>query len=214
MIKIQKFVCNMFQENCYVVSDDSLQCVIIDCGALYPEEQQAIVAYINEAHLTPVHLLSTHGHFDHNCGNHIIHQHYGLGPQVSAQDQQLITHLDQQAQSLANVPFDAPIAPVSSFITDGQVISFGHHQLEVMATPGHTRGSVCFLCRDENIMFSGDTLFRHSIGRTDLQGGSMLQIIQSLRMMAQLPDNIQVLPGHGPATSIGEELAHNPYMDR
>ena len=72
MMKIQKFVCNMFQENCYVVSDDSQQCVIIDCGALYPEESLAIISYIKDANLTPVHLLSTHGHCDHNCYNHNI----------------------------------------------------------------------------------------------------------------------------------------------
>ena len=214
MMKIQKFVCNMFQENCYVVSDDSQQCVIIDCGALYPEEGQAIISYIKDANLTPVHLLSTHGHFDHNCGTHNIYQHFGIAPEISSQDEKLINNLVLQAQSLANIQYDVPATPVSHFFKDGEVIEFGTHKLEVVATPGHTRGSVCFLCRDEKVMFSGDTLFRHSIGRTDLQGGSMLQIIQSLRMMAQMPDDIKVLPGHGESTSIGEELAHNPYMDR
>lgn len=95
-----------------------------------------------------------------------------------------------------------------------EVISFGNHQLSVIETPGHSRGSVTFYCKEENVAFTGDTLFKTSIGRTDFPGGSMFQIINSLRLLAQLPDNTIVYPGHGEPTSIGWELAHNPYMDR
>ena len=83
-----------------------------------------------------------------------------------------------------------------------------------MHTPGHSRGSVCFYIEDEHILLTGDTLFHLSIGRTDLEGGSMMQIIQSLRALAQLPDETQVLPGHGGVTTIGDELRLNPYLDR
>jgi glyoxylase-like metal-dependent hydrolase (beta-lactamase superfamily II) len=95
-----------------------------------------------------------------------------------------------------------------------EVIRFGNTQLQIIESPGHSRGSVCFYCQKEHVLFSGDTLFRGSIGRTDLDGGSMMQIIQSLRQIAQLPDETVVYSGHGPQTTIGNELAHNPYMDR
>mgnify|MGYP000726015744 CR=1 FL=1 len=95
-----------------------------------------------------------------------------------------------------------------------EVIKFGNHEFQVIATPGHSSGSVTFYCEAEHVAFTGDTLFHNSIGRTDFPGGSMFRIINSLRHLGQLPDETQVLPGHGEYTSIGEELAHNPYMDR
>ena len=214
MINIQKFECNMLRENCYVVSDDSKQCVVIDCGVFYPEERAALLQYIDGQQLVPVRLLSTHGHFDHNCGNNTIYEKYNIGPELSHQDKALIESLPQQALSFTGNALEVTCPPVRHYFDEGEVITFGHHRLEVVQTPGHSRGSVCFLCRDEKVLFSGDTLFRHSIGRTDFPGGSMLQIIQSLRMLAQMPDDITVLPGHGEPTSIGEEVAHNPYIDR
>ena len=104
--------------------------------------------------------------------------------------------------------------PVGKYLSDDDLIEFGTHRFTIIPTPGHTPGSVFFYCKEEKIAFSGDTLFRMSIGRTDFEGGSMLQIIQSLRMLAQMPDETTVLSGHGAQTTIGEELAHNPYMDR
>ena len=88
------------------------------------------------------------------------------------------------------------------------------HDIEVIETPGHSMGSVVLYIKDERVAFTGDTLFRGSIGRTDFEGGSMLMIIQSLRMFVQFPDDITLLPGHGPKTTMGYELAHNPYLDR
>ena len=103
---------------------------------------------------------------------------------------------------------------VGHVLSDKEKIQFGNHTLEVMETPGHSPGSVVFYCEEENVLFTGDTLFQMTIGRTDLEGGSMMQIIQSLRIIAQLPDNTKVYPGHGYTTTIGYELSRNPYMDR
>lgn len=214
MIKIQKFVCNMLQENCYVVSDESLDCVIIDCGAYYEEERRAIVDYIRQEQLRPVHLLATHAHLDHNFGNNTIAETFGLKPECATQDEKTMYAVDSQAEKFFGITLDYELPPVGSCFKEGDTIPFGTHELKVIGTPGHSRGSVCFYIKDEDVLFSGDTLFHHSIGRTDFQGGSMLQIIQSLRMLAQLPDQTVVLPGHGGQTTIGEELAHNPYMDR
>lgn len=214
MLHIEKFEVNMLQENCYVVSDETRECVIIDCGAFYPEERTAIVNYIKENNLQPVHLLVTHGHLDHNFGNNTILETFGLKPEVSAADESLMKNLKQQAEVFYQMQLDYDFPPVGHFFEENEVIRFGNHQFEIILTPGHSRGSVTFYCVDEKVAFTGDTLFRGSIGRTDFKGGSMFQIINSLRFLAQLPDDVKVLPGHGLATSIGEELAHNPYMDR
>lgn len=214
MLHIERFQCNMLQENCYVVSDETLECVIIDCGAYYPEERTAIVEYINQNQLKPVHLLVTHGHLDHNFGNNTIYEKFGLKPEVSASDESLMKNLKLQAETFYQMQLDYDFPAIGHFFDDDEIIHFGNHQFEIILTPGHSRGSVTFYCKEEKVAFTGDTLFQSSIGRTDFKGGSMFQIINSLRFLAQLPDDVKVLPGHGASTTIGEELAHNPYMDR
>lgn len=214
MLTIQRFECNMLQENCYIISDETKECVICDCGAYYPAERAAIVDYIRDNGLTPVHLLSTHGHIDHNFGNNTIFDEFGLKPEVHKEDQHLMDMLAEQAETLVGITLDYAMPPVGKYFGDGDEITFGSHRLKVIETPGHSKGSVFFYCPEEAIALSGDTLFRNSIGRTDYLGGSMFQIIQSLRMICQLPDNTVVYPGHGPQTTIGKELSSNPYLDR
>lgn len=213
-MKIKAITCNMLQENCYVVSDETRQCVIIDCGAYYEAERKALVAYINDEHLKPVHLLVTHGHLDHNFGNNTVYENFGLQPEVSEADLKMMENLASQAKTFYQLDLNYNFPAVGRTFQPNEVISFGNHQLSVIETPGHSRGSVTFYCKEENVAFTGDTLFKTSIGRTDFPGGSMFQIINSLRLLAQLPDNTTVYPGHGEPTGIGWELAHNPYMDR
>lgn len=203
----------MIKENCYVVSDSSKECVIIDCGAYYEEERRAIVDYILNDNLKPVHLLVTHGHLDHNFGNNTVFDEFGLKPEAGYGDRELIENLKGQAKDTFGVEVDYDFPPVGHYFDDEEVISFGNHQLSIIPTPGHTPGGVTFYCKEEKVAFTGDTLFKGSIGRTDL-GGSMFMIINSLRELAQLPDDTTILPGHGDSTTIGDELAHNPYMDR
>ena len=214
MLNIQKFVCNMIQENCYVVSDETKECIIVDCGAYYEEERRAIVDYIRHNQLTPKHLVATHGHIDHNFGNNTIYEAFGLKPEVEADDEQLINMLPQQAQAIAGVELDYKMPPVGKYLRETDTISFGSHTFTLLHTPGHTPGGVFYYCKEEKVAFSGDTLFRGSIGRTDLPGGNSFLIIQSLRMIAQLPDDTTILPGHGQQTTIGYELRSSPYMDR
>jgi glyoxylase-like metal-dependent hydrolase (beta-lactamase superfamily II) len=214
MMKIESLVCNMLQENCYVVSDETKECVIIDCGAFYEEERRALVEYIRNNDLKPVHLLATHGHLDHNFGNDTIFKEFGLKPEIAQADEAWITNYKEQAMKLYGMTLEMEMPEVGHFLSDKEKIQFGNHTLEVMETPGHSPGSVVFYCEEENVLFTGDTLFQMTIGRTDLEGGSMMQIIQSLRIIAQLPDNTKVYPGHGYTTTIGYELSRNPYMDR
>ena len=209
MLKIETFTCNMLQENCYVVSDDTKECVIIDCGAYYEAEKLAIEKYIKTNELKPVHLIATHGHLDHNFGDAFITKTYGLPLEIDSSDESYVLAADKQA-AYFGMTLDEPIVTEIKTFNAGDIIKFGTHEIEVIETPGHSMGSVVLYIK----AFTGDTLFRGSIGRTDFDGGSMLMIIQSLRMFVQFPDDITLLPGHGQQTTMGYELAHNPYLDR
>ncbi|MBW4758678.1 MBL fold metallo-hydrolase [Prevotella denticola] len=214
MLKIKTFEVNPLQENCYVVSDDTKECVIIDCGALTEDEQGTIVSYIKENGLHPVHNLGTHGHLDHHLGDAAVHSAFGLLPEVAEDDAVFMNNPEQAAAQMLGMKLDCRLPAGELRLSESREISFGTHVFRVIRTPGHSGGSVSFYCAEENVLFTGDTLFKGSIGRTDFPGGSMFQIISSLRELAQLPDATVVYPGHGPQTSIGFELAHNPYMDR
>ena len=214
MLKIQTFEVNPLHENCYVVSDDTKECVIIDCGAFTESEQEAIITYINKNGLKPVHNIGTHGHLDHHFGDAAILSAFNLLPEVSNGDEVLMQHSKEAALQMLGMDLNIDLPAGKLRLTENNTISFGSHTLRIIRTPGHSRGSVSFYCAEENVLFTGDTLFKGSIGRTDFPGGSMFQIISSLRELAQLPDTTIVYPGHGPQTSIGFELAHNPYMDR
>ncbi len=214
MLKIERFVCNVIGENCYVVSDETKECAIVDCGVWFAEERKALTDYIAQENLTPTLLLSTHGHADHNVGNDTPFHAYGLHPVIGKDDEDLLNHISEQAMAILGVKINGTYPEAERLVDEGDRLTFGSHTFTVLATPGHTMGSVCYYCEDEQLLFSGDTLFLGSIGRTDMQGGSMFLMTSSLRRLAQLPDETQVLPGHGNPTTIGYELAHNPYMDR
>ena len=214
-MNIQRFEVNPLQENCYVVSDDSSECVIIDCGAYYDEESVAIDNYLRKQQLKPVHLLATHGHLDHNFGNAHLFKQYGLKVEICAGDQQLVERLPQQAADLFGMEISEDQPPVGTLLSDGDTITFGQHTLQVLTTPGHSHGSCLFYCKEEGVVFSGDTLFRMSIGRTDFPEGSWQQMEQSLAKIAgTLPKDTVVYPGHGPQTTIADELQYNPYLRR
>ena len=214
MLNIRCFVCNMLQENTYIVSDDTNECVVIDCGAYYEEERRAIVNYIRSKQLRLVHVLCTHGHFDHCFGNDPLWREFGVQPELAAEDESLCD-IDRQMRSLLGTSYDHESAPVLRFLEPFEVITFGHHQLQVLPTPGHTRGGVSFYCQQENVVFTGDTLFRMSMGRTDFEGGSWQQIQHSLnQVLAKLPPETVAYPGHGPQTVIADEIKSNPYMSK
>ena len=214
MFKVQRFECNMLQENCYVVSDETRECVIIDCGAFYPEEKKEILEYIRNNDLIPKHLLATHGRLDHNFGNKFILDEFGLKVEIHRDDEDFITHSEEQAEKFFGLMSFGKLPEVGRLLTGSDTIHFGNHRFSIIETPGHSRGGVFYYCKEENVCFSGDSLFRGSIGRTDLNGGSMFMLIQSLRSISQLPDDTIVLPGHGPQTTIGTEVATNPFLDR
>lgn len=213
MLTVKCFTCNMLSENCYVVSDESRDCVIIDCGAYYPEEGQAIVGYIRQQQLTPRHLLCTHGHFDHCMGNGYIFRAFGLKPRAHQDDSFLMEKMERQTSDILGIPIHLDVPPVGSYLTDSDTITFGSHTWQILHTPGHTPGGIVFYDADEHIAFSGDTLFRMSIGRTDFERGSYADMITSLHMLAtQLPADTKIYAGHGPETTMADEIRYNPYL--
>lgn len=210
---IKKFEVNPVQENCYVVSDETKEAAVIDCGALFEEERKAVVNYIEENGLTLRHVLCTHGHFDHIFGVDTLFEEFGIRPRLHAADHRLYDGMKQQVQAFFGANYDRNMPPLGDDLSDGELITLGNTQLKVLHTPGHSPGSVVFYCESEKILFAGDTLFRMSVGRTDLEGGSWQQLLHSLQhVLAPLPADVKVFTGHGPATTIGDEVCMNPYF--
>lgn len=213
MLHIERFEVNMVGENCYILSEPEGESVIIDCGAFYPEEQNAIANYIASKKLHPTHLLLTHAHFDHIFGCQFIYDNYGLLPEMTSKELSLYNNLSTQLVHILHKKITWPLPPHGKTIDDGDIITFGKHSLHVIATPGHTPGGVCFYEPTEHLLFSGDSLFQYSIGRTDFPGGSMKDLVQSLqKRILTLSDNVRIYPGHGPTTSIGAEKHYNAFL--
>lgn len=213
MLKIKNFAFNLLQENTYVVSDETHDCVIIDCGAYYEEERQALKDYIEREGLHPRRLIATHGHWDHNLGNDTVWDAYGLQVEVAAEDEWLLSDLPRHFKEMIGAPLNRHYPPIGRLFGEDECIRFGQSELKVLKTPGHSPGSVVFYNEEERIAFTGDTLFRMSVGRTDFERGSYDDLMKSLRnVISQLPADTRVLSGHGPQTTIGEELRMNPYL--
>lgn len=213
MLNIQLFVVNMIRENCYVVSDETNETVIIDCGALFPEECDNIQSYIARNQLQPKHLLCTHGHFDHIFGAEFIYKTYGLKPEINSADVMLYNNCAEQIKMFVGECVDIKTPIIGNYVDDDSIIKFGTHSFSVLSTPGHTPGGISFYCKEEKVVFTGDSIFRHSIGRTDFAYGDESVLIRKLREnVLTLPDETVIYPGHGHSTTIKEERAENPFF--
>lgn len=211
MINIACLPFNPFQENTYVLFDESKDCVIIDPGCYDDAERKELKAFIEGNNLKPVRLLNTHCHIDHVFGNKFVSESWNLGPEINEKDLPTL-HALLDVAHLYQLNVEKSPEPVK-FIDEGDVISFGNSKLEILFTPGHSRGSVCFYNREEKFVIGGDVLFYGSIGRTDLPGGDHQTLLNSIReKLFSLPDDFTVYPGHGPETKIGYEKRSNPFL--
>ncbi|MBO4673127.1 MAG: MBL fold metallo-hydrolase [Bacteroidaceae bacterium] len=212
-MEIKTFVVNALSVNCYVVSDETKEAVIIDAGCSDEYEWSDIKKYIATEELQVKHLLNTHLHFDHVWGNSYIYKDLGLRPEANYEDLHIYENMDEHILSVVGIGIPhPPIPPLGTSLLDGSEVHFGNTTLKVITTPGHSRGSICFYSEKDHVLFSGDTLFCGSCGRTDLEGGSYTDIMQSLLKLSALPNETKVLCGHGPSTTIGREKLYNPYM--
>ena len=212
MITITAFEFNYFQENTFVLFDDTKEAVIIDCGCLRPSEEKELSDFIAENKLTVKHLLCTHLHLDHIFGNPFVFKTYGLSPQAHRLDVEQLPPPDKQAHAFG-LPGHYQHIPVQKLLVGNEVVKFGHSELLVLTVPGHSPGSVAFYNKKNGFAIVGDALFAGSIGRTDLWGGNQEVLIAAINdKLLSLPDETVIYPGHGPETRVIDEKLNNPYL--
>ncbi len=204
-LTIRSFAVMPFDENCYVVSDDTGEGVVIDPGGM----ASMILAYIREAKLSIKAVLNTHGHCDHIGADDAIRDATEAPLYIHKEDAPMLG--DVKLNLSAFMGFRALARPAEHLLSEGDVISFGQSKLEVLHTPGHSKGGVCFV--GDGVVFTGDTLFAGSIGRSDFPGGSEVELIGNIKKrLLVLPDDMKVYSGHGPSSEIGWERKCNPYL--
>lgn len=205
MLKTEFILSGEFQENCYIVYEDSSKkAIIIDPG----QDGKKVIDKIENLKLKPELLINTHGHFDHTFSDDIIRQKYNIPLAIHKNDTEMLSNPELNFSEIIGKP---------TIIKDAEIIFNTDEQKEtsfckysVIHTPGHSKGSVCILI--DKILFSGDTLFKDSIGRTDLHGGNYSTLISSLQKIKELSADTIVCPGHGPFTILKNELENNPYL--
>lgn len=212
MVKIKQFTFGPFQENTFVLHDESGECVIIDPGCYNNTEQQILKKFIEENKLKPLLLLNTHCHVDHVAGNAFVYDTWKLLPVIHREDLKI---LQSQEAVCATYGLDCDVSPLpEKYMDDGEIISFGNTQLKVLFTPGHAPGHVVFYNEPAKFVINGDVLFNGSIGRTDLPFGDFATLEHSIKTkMYSLPEETVVYCGHGPATTIGNEKYSNPFVN-
>lgn len=214
MLNIKRIPVNMLEENCYIVHDDTLEAVVIDCGAIDDNDRKKILSHIAQNHLTVRHHLCTHMHYDHCFGAAFLWENFHTAPEYSPKDEIIYKGMGSEIFGpLSQYMKNGTTPEAGRYLSEGDEVTFGHHVLKVLDTPGHTPGGICFYCEAEQAVFVGDTLFYGSIGRTDIPGGDYGQICDSIQnKLFTLPDDTIAYTGHGPSTQIGWEKRHNPYV--
>ena len=212
-MKITNYVVGMLQTNCYIViNEEKKECFIIDPGA----SGKQLAENIRQDGLTPVAVLLTHGHFDHVDAAKTLAEEFDIKIYAHEKEESTLKYPDKNASSMVRVG-ESYAADV--FFKDEEVITLADFEIKVLHTPGHTEGGCCYYIPTEDVIFTGDTLFAGCVGRTDLPGGSMSQIVRSVREKlltlneaGNLETDIMVYPGHNEPTTIETERMENPYL--
>lgn len=211
MISIKKFTFNPYQENTYVLYDESKSCVIIDPGMYDGAEQNELYDFIKEMQLKPERLLNTHCHIDHVLGNRFVFDSWGIKPEFHKGELYILQAVPAYAPQMG-MHYELSPEP-DHYLAEGGCVKFGNSELELIFAPGHSPAHLCFHAKTDNFLIGGDVLFYNSIGRTDLPGGNHQQLIESIKeKLFVLPDDCKVFPGHGPSTHIGFEKQSNPFL--
>jgi len=201
-VKVKKIILGEMASNCYVLQLSNANCVLFDIG----DGAAVLQAYLTEHELQPQAIFLTHGHYDHIAGVEEIRSAYHIPVYIHAQDAAMLSDSDKNlATWLTTKPFQKVTAWKT--VTDGDTFSFEDTEITVLHTPGHTKGSVCYRC--DTLLFTGDTLFHLSRGRTDFPGGSDKEMLESFQKLRTLDDRYSVYPGHGEDSTLAFEKTHN-----
>jgi glyoxylase-like metal-dependent hydrolase (beta-lactamase superfamily II) len=210
MLSIKTFEFNPFAENTYVVFDETKQAVIIDPGCYEKNERQMLTVYIDREGLQIKFLLNTHCHIDHVLGNDFVKSQYQVPFLIHAKEEPVLRAVKSYAPNYG-FPNYQEVLP-DQFLAEGDTVSFGNTKWSVLFLPGHSPGHIAFYHERQKKIFAGDVLFHRSIGRTDLPGGNHQTLIDSIqKKLFLLPDEVEVYPGHGDTTTVGEEKMNNPF---
>ena len=206
-LKVEQYVVGPVQTNCYfAINDDTKEVLVIDPGA----SAEKLAEKIKEQGLKPAAILLTHGHFDHATGAEELAKL--LQVRIYAEEKEKET-LENPQLNLSGWQGSSLVFHADEYLKDEQEIDLAGFHIRVLLTPGHTVGGCCFYFPYQNVIFSGDTLFQTSVGRTDFPKGSMSQLINGIReKLLPLPDETAVYTGHGEMTTIGTERMYNPYL--
>ena len=206
---VKIFTVGILEANCYIVGCERTgEAVIIDPG-FWEAEYRLIMREADRSNLHVRYIVNTHGHFDHISGNGIMKRELDIPILIHEEDENLLRDPERNLSRFMGLNVTSP--PADRLLHDGEDIEVGDLTLRVLHTPGHTRGSISIV--GEDAVFTGDTLFKGSIGRTDLPGSSFKEIIHSIRdKIMRLPDGFVIYPGHGPASTIRREMESNPFI--
>lgn len=211
MLQVKRFILNPFQENTYIIYDQTGEAIIIDPGCYTKSDFDEVKWFIDSINLKVKSLYLTHGHIDHILGIDMLKNEYKVQCIAHADDIPLIETSPKHGLMFGLSLEKAPT--IDGFIKDGDKIVLGNSTIEVIHTPGHSLGGVCFYLPEERKLITGDTLFNGSIGRTDLPGGNYETLIKSiLSRIIPLGDKITIYPGHGDDSTIGFEKNNNPFL--
>lgn len=212
MIKIKPFVFNDFAVNSFVIYDeDSKECIIVDPGCIRDTEQNSLAEFIKENQLIPTQLVNTHCHVDHVAGNKFVVDTYNIPVYAHEGDNENLSNTIR-AGELYGMRIGTP-PKVNHYLSGGDTVKLGENKLLVMHLPGHSKGSIGLFAKDEKFVVVGDVLFHGSVGRTDLNGGSLDELMHSIKeVLFKLDDDVTVYTGHGPETNIGNEIRSNPFL--
>ena len=209
-MEIKRIVFNPFRENTYLVWDDTKECIVIDAGNMKDGEDRILEEMISSRGLKPVMAVNTHGHFDHVGGVKWLKDTYGAQFACSKKDEFLI---ESTSGGMMYGLKCNEVPPIDVDLDTLDTIRFGNTTLRVIKTPGHTPGHVVLFNPETKVLFTGDTLFRESIGRTDLPGGDYSWIMKSiLEEVVPLGDDVTIYPGHEGESTIGHEVLYNPFI--
>lgn len=207
-MKFKRLPLGIYQANCYIIWDENTgKAAVLDPGGDFDELKE----YIENNKLSVEYIILTHGHGDHIGAVMEAKEYYKTDIMIHKDDYDMLKNNDKNYSKMLGYPKTEIEADKT--INDGDIIKLGSISMHIIHTPGHTRGSICIKC--DSIIFSGDTLFAGSIGRTDLEGGSFEDIIKSITdKLLIFPDNTEIYPGHGPATTIAIEKRSNPFLKK